>query len=578
MSRFSPKCWYGLALLALAGCGAASGPAAPAKLPALQTPPNEQLGRLVERYWDEHSGKNNAIAPQTLADSLSIERRYLAEVLNIPRDRLDPAAALTYDIFRRQRELDIEGFTFPAELLPINPFWGMPQQFAARASSTAVHPLSSAGYQDWLLQIDEYVRWTQQAAVNMREGIRRGYVSPRALIQRMLPILERLGLDDSANVFYVPLRFIPETIKEPERGALTKALSQSISQKLLPANRALHDFLQQEYLPRTRAGIALSELPLGNQWYAFRIKRAVGAALSPDEISRIGAAEVERLGSPNQARDGAPQVRDSALQTRDSAPPPAAAQLTGPELASAYQAVEVQVRAAMPGLFSDMPNADFDIRTTEWLPNPADALHYQPAGEVAPKAAALDVRAGKDAPKVSIAQFLQQGLPGHHLQIALQQERSELPRFRRFGTEAAFTEGWGLYAVSLGESLSVYPDEPAKADAAAVEMRCAVALVVDTAIHAKGWTRARALEYLHAHLGMEDRDAQAMIDWYAANPADGLACMMGGLKFRALRARAQQTLGARFDLRGFHTEVLRDGAVPLDLLEAKMKSWAEASK
>jgi uncharacterized protein (DUF885 family) len=565
MSRFSPKCWYGLALLALAGCGAASGPAAaPAKLPALQTPPNEQLGRLVERYWDEHSGKNDAIAPQILADSLSIERRYLAEVLNIPRDRLDPAAALTYDIFRRQRELGIEGFTFPAELLPINPFWGMPQQFAARASGTAVHPLSSAGYQDWLRQIDEYVRWTQQAAVNMREGIRRGYVSPRALIERMLPILERLGLDDSVNVFYVPLRFIPEAIKEPERGTLTKALSQAISQKLLPANRALHDFLQQEYLPRTRAGIALSELPLGNQWYAYRVKRAVGAALSPDEISRIGSVEVERLGSPAQAHD--------------SAASPVAAQLTGAELVSAYQAVEVQVRAAMPGSFSDMPRADLNIRATEWLPEPADALHYQPAGEVAPEAAALYVRSGKNAPKVSIAQFLQQGLPGHHLQIALQQERTELPRFRRFGAEAAFTEGWGLYAVSLGEALSVYPDESAKADAAAVEMRCAVALVIDTGIHAKGWTRARALEFLHAHLGIDDLDAQAVIDWYAANPADGLACMMGGLKFRALRARAQQTLGARFDLRGFHTEVLRDGAVPLDLLEAKMKSWAEASK
>jgi uncharacterized protein (DUF885 family) len=565
MSRFSPKCWYGLALLALAGCGAASGPAAaPAKLPAPQTPPNELLGRLVERYWDEQSGKNDAIAPQILADSLSIERRYLAEVLNIPRDRLDPAAALTYDIFRRQRELGIEGFTFPAELLPINPFWGMPQQFAARASGTAVHPLSSAGYQDWLRQIDEYVRWTQQAAVNMREGIRRGYVSPRALIERMLPILERLGLDDSANVFYVPLRFIPETIKEPERGTLTKVLSQAISQKLLPANRALHDFLQQEYLPRTRAGIALSQLPLGNQWYAYRVKRAVGAALSPDEISRIGSVEVERLGSPAQAHD--------------NAAPPAAAQLTGAELVSAYQAVEVQVRAAMPGLFSDMPKADFNIRATEWLPEPADALHYQAAGEVAPEAAALYVRSGKNAPKVSIAQFLQQGLPGHHLQIALQQERTELPRFRRFGAEAAFTEGWGLYAVSLGEALSVYPDESAKADAAAVEMRCAVALVIDTGIHAKGWTRARALEFLHAHVGIDDLDAQAVIDWYAANPAEGLACMMGGLKFRALRARAQQTLGARFDLRGFHSEVLRDGAVPLDLLEAKMKSWAEASK
>jgi uncharacterized protein (DUF885 family) len=575
MSAFSPKCCCGLVLLVLAGCGAAPGPGAEpaiqAKPAAPQMPANEQLGRLVERYWNEHSGDDDGIAPQFLADSLNMERRYLAELLNIPRDRLDAASSLTYDIFRRQRELRIEGFTFPAELLPINPFAGVPQKFAARASGVALHPLSSAGYQDWLSQIDEYVRWTEQAAVNMRQGIRRGYVSPRALIERMLPILERLGVDDSGNVFYVPLRFMPETIKEPERGSLTKALSQAISQRLLPANRALHDFLQQEYLPRTRAGIALSELPLGDRWYAYRVKRAVGAALPPDEISRIGAAEVERLGSLLQA-------------ARDRAPSPVPAQLSGAasrtaaELVSDYQALEAQVRTGMPALFSDMPKADFDIRAAEWPTDPATALRYQPAQEAAPKAAALYVYAGRAAPKVSIAQFLQQGLPGHHLQIALQQERTDLPRFRRFGTEAAFTEGWGLYAVSLGEALGVYPDESAKSDAEAVEMRCAVALVVDTGIHAKGWTRSRALDYLRAHLGIDDADSQAIIDWYAANPADGLACMMGGLKFRALRARAQQTRGARFDVRGFHDEILSDGAVPLDLLEAKMKTWAEASK
>jgi uncharacterized protein (DUF885 family) len=171
---------------------------------------------------------------------------------------------------------------------------------------------------------------------------------------------------------------------------------------------------------------------------------------------------------------------------------------------------------------------------------------------------------------------LQEGLPGEHFQIALQQERSDLPRFRRFGSEAAFTEGWGLYAASLGEALSLY-DESAKLDAAAGEMRCAVGLVVDTGLHAKGWTRGRAFDYLRAHLGVDDLDAQSLIDWYAASPAEVLACM-GAMKFRALRAEAQQHLGGRFDLREFHSEILQGGAMPLDILEAKMKGWMDASK
>jgi uncharacterized protein (DUF885 family) len=558
MSGFSPRVLCGLALLALVGCGAAPGPAsAPAPEPV---PPNAQLGQLVERYWDEHTSTDNAISPQILADSLNIERRYLAEVLNVPRDGLDAASRLTYDIFKRQRELIIEGFTFPAELLPINPFGGTPQQFAAQALSLARHPPSAvADYENWLKRIDEYVRWTQQATLNMREGIRRGYTSPRVLIERMLPILERLAAEESANVFYAPLRALPDAIKEPERSQLTKAISSAVSEKLLPANRALHDFLQREYLPHARAGIALSELPLGNQWYAYRVRKATGAALSPDEINRVGVAEVERIGPPQQPRDAAP--------------------LAGSELVSAYQELEAKVRSAMPSLFSEVPKADFDFRAAEWLPAPESALYYQRAAPIGPEPAVLYVNTARTALRsVSIASFLQQGLPGHHLQIALQQERADLPRFRRFGEEAAFTEGWGLYAASLGESLGLYPDESAKLDAAAEEMHCAVALVVDTGLHAKGWARVRALDYLRAHLGIDDLSAQAMIDAYAAHPADALACMIGGLKFRALRARAQQAQGAGFDIREFHSEILRDGAMPMDILEAKMKAWTDAAK
>jgi uncharacterized protein (DUF885 family) len=553
MTGFSCTLGCGIALLALAGCGAPSAPA-PAP-PAKAPPPAGQLNRIVERYWDEAKPAADVIEPQMLADSLNVERRYLAELLGVSRDTLDAPSRLTYDIFRRWREIDIEAFTFPDELLPINPFGGMTQQMAAQATELARHPEATAlEYENWLKRIDAYVRWTQQAAANMREGLRRGYRSPRSVIERMLPILERLGVDESANVFYAPLRSMPESIKDPERTRLTRDLTRAVSERLLPAIRVLHDFLQKEYLPRARTGLALSELPLGREWYAFLVKKATSTALSPDEINRIGVAEVERLGPP---------------VPREAAPVAA----TG--LVNAYKELEVQVRAALPQAFAEIPKSALEIESSEWLPRPAASLYYQRG---AAGAGILFVNTGA-GPKtaLSMAGFLRNGLPGEHFQIALQEEQTDLPRFRRFGSEAAFTEGWGLYAASLGDTLGLYGDEPAKLDAAAEERRCAVGLVVDTGLHAKGWTRGQAFDYLRVHLGVDDLDAQSLIDGYAASPADALACV-GAMRFRALRALAQQRLSTRFDIREFHSEILQGGAMPLDILEAKMKSWMDASK
>jgi uncharacterized protein (DUF885 family) len=561
MIRISHAVLAGLALLALAGCSRAPAPAQPraANPPA----PSEQLSRIVERYWSERIVTDDAIAPQMLADSLTVERRYLAEVLGVARDALDANSRLTYDIFRRQRELVIEGFTFPAELLPINPFRGMPLDLAAAAADAGQYPLTTAAEFDaWLRRIDAYVGWTHQAIVNMREGVRRGYTSPQALIERMLPILERLGADGADNVFYTPLHSMPAAIKDPQRSQLTKIISAAIAGKLLPANRALHDFLRNEYLPRARADLALSELPLGREWYAYRIKRATSLGLGADEIHRIGIAEVERLGAR------APPLRDvgGALASGSAAP------LAAAELLKAYQELAVRVRAAIPESYAETPSGDFATRATIWIGEPATPLFYQPPGPAVYPPAGLYVNTVTTR-AVSISSFLSQAIPGRYYQIAIQQERVELPRFRRFGAEAAFTEGWGLYSALQGEQMGLYPDEAEKLDAAAGEMRCAVALVVDTGLHAKGWTRTRALDYLHAHLAVDDADAQSLIDWYVANPANALACKMGEMRFQGLRARAQQQLAGRFDIRGFHSEILKDGAMPLDMLEFKMNVW-----
>jgi uncharacterized protein (DUF885 family) len=530
MTRFSQAALLGPVFLWLAACGAAPTPAAPQAADPAQ--PQDRLSRIVDRYWDEHASLANSLSPQSMADSLAVERHLLADVLTVPRDRLDADSRLTYDIFRRQRELAVEGFTYPAELLPVNPFAGMPQQLAGLAADAGQHPLKGAkDYENWLLRIDDYVLWTRQAIANMREGMRRGYTSPRVLMERMLPLLQGFGEDTSANVFYLPVRTPPEGTMEAERTRLTGSLDRAVKDRLLPAFRELHDFIQNEYLPRARASVALSALPLGPSWYAYRVKRATSTQLTPNEIHGIGMAEVERI----RAR----------LQSFPAAGPPAG---TG-DPSNTYQELKLQTLAAMPALFSAVPEADFDTATN------------------VPQSASMD-----------IVSFLQEEIPGRHYQSALQYARADLPKFRRFGSEPAFVDGWALYAESLGEELGLYRDDAAKRKALLGQLKCAVALVVDTGLHAKGWTRVQAVDYLRAQLAASDADVDQMADRFVALPGDALACMVGELRIQALLTQARQVLGARFDIREFHSEILKDGAMPLDILEAKMKLWMEAMR
>jgi uncharacterized protein (DUF885 family) len=571
MTRFSHAVWLLLAFTGLAACGA---PRAPAPSQAASSVgPRDGLSRIVDRYWDEQPPPGKPLTPQFMADSLALERRSLADLLAVPRDRLDEESRLTYDIFRRQRELDIEGFTYPTEFLPVNPFEGAPLQLARSAAETQQHPFRTAkDYENWLQRIEDYTGWSRQAVINMREGMRRGYTMPKVLMTRVLPILQGFGEDSSDNVFYMPLRTMPETIREPERTRLTSRLNGEVKDKLLPAYREMHDFIQNEYLPRARASVALSALPLGASWYAYRIKRATGIPLTPGEIHSTGVAEVERI-----------HARMKLLSSSGSAgTPPAIAQAatSAAELLSSYEELKVRAAGAMPTLFSVMPTADFEIRESGPLSDPSAFVSYQralPDGTPAVLYVNTAPENGRPA-RMQAAGFLREALPGRHYQSALQQERALLPKFRRFGAEPAFVDGWALYAASLGEDLGLYRDDEAKRDALTAQLNCAVALVVDTGLHAQGWTRAQAIDYLQSQSAADEADASLMTDRFISLPGDALSCKIGELKIRALRNQAEQALGARFDIHEFHSELLKDGSMPLDLVEAKMKLWMQSRR
>jgi uncharacterized protein (DUF885 family) len=577
MVRFLLSASLGLVVLALGACGAKPSP------PTAQAPsrasPNEQLSRIVEQYWDEYRLRNPEnlpqgadtrfdagygfdISAQSLADSLALERRYLAAVLAVPRPGLDADSRLTYDIFRRARELAIESFTFPSELLPVNPFRSLPLTFARGAASKDAIP-DAEDYKRWRH------RWTQQAIDNMRAGMRRGYTLPRALVEEMLPTLAALGEDTSGNMFYQRLLSIPSTVADPARERLSDAMSAVVRDEILPSYRVLHDFLRDEYLPRARAGVGLLDLPLGESWYAFLIKRETDTAKSPADIHALGIAEVERLRGRLQMllADGgiAGNPQERSLKTVD-------------ELSSFYSGLEVEIENALPALFSQPPLADFTIRGVEaFRQTTSPALAYQRASSNPKTAAVLYVNAA-GAPQPAGAasvRYLREAMPGHHFQMTIQQEAHALPRFRRFGGDPAFVEGWGLYAASLGDEMGLYRDPESKIAAVLAQLECAAGLVIDTGLHAQGWSRQRAIDYLQAQLPIDEAAVREKVDRDIALPAEALACAMGGREIQNLRARAQQALGERFDIRAFHEEILNDGAMPLDILDSKVRRWPQ---
>jgi uncharacterized protein (DUF885 family) len=584
MTRFSHFAAIGMVILCASACGPQT-PATPVPLPI--GTPREQLSRVLERYWDERIPVDDVLASQTLADSLDVEKRFLAQLEAIPRDMLDADGRLSYDIFKRQRETAIEGFTYPNELLPINPFGGMLFEFPAAAAQSAAVPMTAAQYEGWLRHADYYVRWTRQAIANMQEGVLRGYTEPRALIQRALPILERLATDVPSNVFYTPLRSLPQDMAAADRDRLRGSLRDAVQKKLLPATRELHDYLQHSYLPKARAGLGLAELPLGTAWYEYRVRRAVGAAALPADIHRIGLTEVERLKPrlKSLGETAAPSATGAAVSA--AVPAPAAAMGPAPTPATmpswsdvllAYQDLGARVSANLPTLFAAAAPTPYEIRAADYILLPGTPLYYAPADPALHQSAVLYVNSLDIEPRPAVADFLAQAIPGRHYQNAIQQQRLDLPRFRRFDAEPAFVAGWGLYAALLGDELGVYSSDADRYQELNLAMRCAVALVIDTGLNSQGWTRTQSLEYLRAQMNIEQSEAERWIDAYAAMPGDALSCGMGALKFQALRAKAQQSLGERFDIQEFHNQLLRDGAMPLDMLDAKMNAWLEASQ
>ncbi|HEU5197597.1 MAG TPA: DUF885 domain-containing protein [Methylomirabilota bacterium] len=498
---------------------------------------------------------------------LDVCTRYRHALTRLDPARLDGGERVTYDVFLSRVSTCVEGFRFPWYLLPVNQVGSSwPSRFPILGAGRGQHPFKTVqNYEDFLGRVDGFVTWMDTAIANMREGAARGVTQPRVLMERVLPQLDAHIVDDpTQSLFHEPLRAFPDAIDTATRARLTAQYVDAIQNKIVPAYRRMRSFIATEYLPRCRTTDGFDALPDGRAWYAHAVHTATTTTLSADEIHEIGLGEVARLSAAMAA------LRAEITATNEPGRP---RYRSLESLLQGYAQLRADVDAALPRLFGRLPRAGFEIRPIEAFRERSMPSSYVAASPDGARAGVFylntgDLRSDGGA-GVLRNLYLHEAVPGHHLQIALQRENTGLPGFRRFGSYVAFVEGWALYAEGLGVELGVYSNRWDRLGMLRAEHFRASRLVVDTGLHAKGWTRERAMQYL----GGATPDNVREVERYMAWPGQALGYKIGQLKILALRRKAEAALGGSFDVRAFHDELLRDGALPLDVLEAKMERW-----
>ncbi|HZI67631.1 MAG TPA: DUF885 domain-containing protein [Thermoanaerobaculia bacterium] len=510
------------------------------------------------------------------------QRDVLARLKKIDRATLSEDDRLSYDLFLTQQERAIEGQRFPLELMPVNPQEGAQKEFAILSTVT---PFKTAkDYRDYLARLSAFPRQVDQTIALMEEGRKKGWVQP-AVPLRDVPdaVRAQIHADPEKSIHWKPFAKFPEGVSQPDRDALRIEGRRRIAVEVFPAYQKLYAYLLRDYLPAARKEIGASTLPDGQAYYAYEIRRHTTTAKSAKEIHETGLAEVARI--RRQMDEIIRTVRfkgnfDAFLKFLRT--DPRFYYKSAADLLEGYRDICKRVDPELIKLFGTLPRTPYGVIPTPDFEAPTSTTAYYRPGSpegARPGYFVANTHRLETRPKYEMeALAIHEAVPGHHLQISLAQELAGVPKFRRHGGFTAFVEGWALYSESLGEEMGFYADPYSKFGQLTYEMWRAVRLVVDTGMHAFGWSRQRAIDYMKANTAKTEHDITVEIDRYIVWPGQALAYKTGELKIKELRARAQRELGERFDLRKFHDTVLLAGALPLDLLENRVDGWIAKEK
>lgn len=595
------KLFTAIVALGAAACAAVPPPAAPgpAVIPGPGAAAGQRLDSLAEAYYEELLASNPVLATQNgdsrydhlyVASFAESERqkareranRYLSQIAAIDRASLGSTHQLTYDVFRWNLSNQLEGLRYPSHLAPLNQFFNFTAGFAQLGSGAGAHRFRTVrSYEDFLSRIAGFSRAVDTAIANMRRGMETGIVPPRVLMERTLPQLAaHVVAEPESSVFYGPVRAMPASFSDADRARLVQAYRSAIMDQVVPTYRKLHEFVRGEYLPRTRQTAGLSALPGGSEWYAYLVRSSTTTALTPIEVHRIGLAEVARIHREIDAVRSEVGFEGTLPEfLRHLQTDPKFRYTSREEMLADYRAAQARIDPLTDRLFDVKPRANYEIRPVEpFRERSASGGSYMAASPDGTRPGVFYLNTYDPPSRARYRMeslLLHEGSPGHHFQISIQRELDHLPRVRRFGGFTAYSEGWGLYAESIGREMGVYTDPYQYYGALAGELWRAIRLVLDTGIHALGWTREQAIDYARANSSESDVTIVSEVERFMAIPSQALAYKIGELKIRELRNRAEAALGARFDIKAFHRAVLEDGALPLEVLEAKVDGWIE---
>ncbi|MBO3271843.1 DUF885 domain-containing protein [Hymenobacter defluvii] len=577
-------------------------------------PKPASLRALYSNYWEQQSRffpleatgqgdnrfNNRLPNDQTHAFRDSLRTFYqtsLDQLHLFQRDSLAENDKISYDIFEYEMQTRLGGLKLNTWQMPFQQFWGLPLTMGQLGAGTGNQPFKTAqDYDNWLGRTKGFAVWADSAIANFRVGMRTGVVLPRPLVEKMIPQMQAFVVSDpTKSLFFAPVKQFPAGVSEVDQQRLVDSYKAAILTQLVPTYRKLADFLKNEYLPVSRTTTGISEIPDGADTYRYYVKYWTTTDKTPEEIYQTGRAEVSRIrGEMEDIKRKVGFKGDLAaffehLKTDKQFTP----YQNSEQVLDAFRGIQARIEPNLKKMFGRTPKTPFEIRQTEAFRAESASAEYNQGSPDGARpgifyipilnAREFNITSGMES------LFLHEAIPGHHYQISLQQENDSLPKFRRFAWYGAMGEGWALYTESLGKELGLYTDPYQRMGALGDEIHRAIRLVVDVGMHTKGMTREEAIQYMMENEAISEQGATAEIERYMAIPGQALSYKVGALKIQELRAKYQSLLGAtqklrarnrreqtsHFSLSAFHDELLKDGVMPLSVLERKMDAWAE---
>ena len=562
--------------------------------------PNTELSALFDKYYEERLQvfplEATAIGDNRYNDKLYADftdsyrkklsdfcNRYLTYAEKFAPNTLNETDKLNHEIFTHELEMNIEGLSFNDNYMPANQFYGLPISLGQLGSAEGNQPFKTLqDYSNWLLRMKAFNVWTDSAIVYFKKGLASNVVLPKSIVVKMLPQLQDMVTADvTKNLYYGPINKLPASFSSVDKQKITDEYTAAIQQNIIPAYQKLHNFLQQEYLPKTRLTSGINALPNGSNYYNYLVRLNTSTNKKPEDIYNLGLSEVTRIKTEMEKVKTLVNFKGDMtsffefMKTDKQFTP----YKTPQEVLAAFETIHKTMEPNLKTMFVNVPKTKFEIRQTEAFRAASSSAEYNQGSADGSRpgifyvpildATTFNTTSGMES------LFLHEAIPGHHYQISLQQEDTLLPKFRRYSvSNNAYVEGWALYCESLGKELGLYTNPYQYMGALGDEMHRAIRLVVDVALHTKNMTREEAIAYMVANEPISEAGATAEIERYMVIPGQALGYKIGALKIKELRAKYTTQLGSKFNIAKFHDAILKDGSMPLNILETKMDAWA----